>query len=327
MATNFNAPIPTTNHSFMKSLICGSLAFDTIMSFEGRFSEALLADQLHKINVAFLVPALRREFGGCAGNIAYNLKLLGGDPVIMATLGQDGASYRERLDQLHMPQQCIKTIDASYTGQAFITTDADGNQITAFHPGAMTFSHHNQVADAGEVSIAIVAPDGRDGMLQHAQQCVDLNVPFIFDPGQGLPMFNGEELKAFIDQATYVAVNDYEAELLTERTGLTLANIAERVSALIVTRGEQGAEIFTGDKHLTIPCIQVDQVIDPTGCGDAFRAGLLFGLTNNMDWLTTGRLSSLMGAIKIACQGGQNHVLSRAEIDDRFHQAFGYRLS
>jgi adenosine kinase len=296
------------------------------MSFEGRFSEALLADQLHKINVAFLVPQLRREFGGCAGNIAYNLKLLGGDPVIMATIGQDGAPYRERLDQLQISQQCIKTIDNSYTAQAFITTDAGSNQITAFHPGAMTFSHQNRVADAGEIGIAIVAPDGRDGMLQHAKHCAELNIPFIFDPGQGLPMFNGEELKSFIELATYVAVNDYEAELLTERTGLTLADIAARVSALIVTRGEQGAEIFTGGECLTIPCVKVDQVIDPTGCGDAFRAGMLFGLTNDMDWATTGRLSSLMGAIKITHQGGQNHVLSRAEIDERFYQAFGYRI-
>jgi adenosine kinase len=310
----------------MKSLICGSLAFDTIMSFEGRFSEALLADQLHKINVAFLVPQLRREFGGCAGNIAYNLKLLGGDPVIMATIGQDGAPYRARLDQLQISQQSIKTIDDAYTAQAFITTDSDSNQITAFHPGAMTFSHENRVADAGNVGIAIVAPDGRDGMLQHAKHCAELNVPFIFDPGQGLPMFNGEELKAFIELATYVAVNDYEAEMLTERTGLTLADIAERVSALVVTRGEQGAEIFTGGDFIAIPCVKVDQVIDPTGCGDAFRAGMLFGLTNDMDWATTGRLSSMMGSIKIEHQGGQNHVLSRAEIDDRFHKAFGYRI-
>lgn len=310
----------------MKSLICGSLAFDTIMSFESRFSEALLADQLHKINVSFLVPEIRREFGGCAGNIGYNLKLLGGDPLIMATLGQDGASYRERLEQLQISQQCIKTIDTSYTGQAFITTDTDNNQITAFHPGAMSFAHENKVADAGKVSIAIIAPDGRDGMLQHAQQCADLNVPFIFDPGQGLPMFNGEELKAFIALATYVAVNDYEAELLTERTGLSLGKIAESVSALVVTRGEQGAEIFTKKEHLAIPCVKVDQVVDPTGCGDAFRAGMLFGLTNDMDWPTAGRLASLMGSIKIEHQGPQNHVLSRAEIDDRFHQAFGYRF-
>jgi adenosine kinase len=310
----------------MTSLICGSLAFDTIMSFEGRFSEALLADQLHKINVAFLVPGMRREFGGCAGNIAYNLKLLGGDPLIMATLGQDGAPYRERFEQLQLSQRCITTVADSYTAQAFITTDAGGNQITAFHPGAMSFAHQNRVADAGKVSLAIVAPDGRDGMLQHAQQCAEAGIPFIFDPGQGLPMFSGEELKHFIELATYVAVNDYEAELLVERTGMPLAAIAERVSALVVTRGELGAEIFAGSEHLAIPCVKVERVADPTGCGDAFRAGMLYGLTNGMDWATTGRLSSLMGAIKIAQQGPQNHVLSRAEIDERFQQAFGYRI-
>jgi len=310
----------------MTSLICGSLAFDTIMSFEGRFSEALLADQLHKINVAFLVPDMRREFGGCAGNIAYNLKLLDGEPLIMATIGEDGAAYLERLAQLQIARQCVRTVPDTYTAQAFITTDAAGNQITAFHPGAMSFSHQNQVADAGEVKIAIVAPDGRQGMLDHARQCADAGIPFIFDPGQGLPMFSGEELQAFIDLATYVAVNDYEAELLTERTGLSLGTIAERVSALVVTRGEQGAEIFTRDAHLAIPCVKVEQVFDPTGCGDAFRAGMLYGLTQGMDWATTGRLSSLMGAIKIAHRGPQNHRPSRAEIEDRFHQAFGYRL-
>ena len=310
----------------MKSLICGSLAFDTIMLFEGRFSEALLADQLHKINVSFLVPGLRREFGGCAGNIAYNLKLLGGEPLIMSTIGQDGEPYREHLARLDISQQCIKTIPQAYTGQAFITTDANGNQITAFHPGAMSFAHENKVADAGDVKVAIVAPDGRDGMLQHAKDCAERGVPFIFDPGQGLPMFNGDELKRFIEQATYVAVNDYEAELLTSRTGLTLGDIADRVSALIVTRGEQGAEIFTGGERLEIPCVKADQVIDPTGCGDAFRAGLLYGLTNGFDWATTGRLSSLMGSIKIASQGPQNHAPSRAEIEDRFQQAFGYRF-
>ncbi|RJG05096.1 carbohydrate kinase family protein [Noviherbaspirillum cavernae] len=310
----------------MTSLICGSLAFDSIMSFEGRFSEALLADQLHKINVAFLVPQLRREFGGCAGNIAYNLKLLGGDPLIMATIGQDGAPYLERLDSLHISRRCIRTIDASYTAQAFITTDANGNQITAFHPGAMTFSHENKVADAGTVKLAIVAPDGRDGMVEHAEDCAARSVPFIFDPGQGLPMFNGAELEHFIELATYVAVNDYEAELLTERTGLSLEGIAERVSALIVTRGEQGADIFTDGQRIEIPCVPAGKVADPTGCGDAFRAGVLYGLTNGMDWSTIGRLSSLMGAIKIEHQGGQNHAPSRAEIDDRFQQAFGYRL-
>lgn len=310
----------------MKSLICGSLAFDTIMSFEGRFSEALLADQLHKINVAFLVPALRREYGGCAGNIAYNLKLLDGEPLIMATIGQDGTPYLDRLDALGISRSCIKTIASSYTAQAFITTDNHSNQITAFHPGAMAFSHQNKVSDAGAVKLAIVAPDGRDGMLQHAQDCVDLNIPFIFDPGQGLPMFNGAELEHFIDLATYVAVNDYEAELLTQRTNLTLSDIAQRVSALIVTRGEHGSEIYAASQRIDIPCVKVDKVVDPTGCGDAFRAGILYGLSNEMDWATTGRLASLMGSIKIVHQGGQNHAPSRTEIEDRFQQAFGYRF-
>jgi adenosine kinase len=310
----------------MTSLICGSLAFDTIMSFGGRFSEALLADQLHKINVSFLVPGLRREFGGCAGNIAYNLKLLNGDPLIMATIGQDGAPYLDRLQHLGISRRCIRTIEASYTAQAFITTDADSNQITAFHPGAMGLSHQNKAADAGTVKLAIIAPDGREGMLQHAKDCAEIGIPFVFDPGQGLPMFNGTELEHFIELATYVAVNDYEAELLTERIGLSLENIAQRLSALVVTRGEQGAEIFAGGQRIDIPCVGVDQVIDPTGCGDAFRAGMLFGLTNGMDWVTTGRLASLMGAIKIGHQGGQNHAPSIAEIEERFRNEFGYRF-
>lgn len=310
----------------MTSLICGSIAFDTIMSFGGRFSEAILADQLHKINVAFLVPDIRKEFGGCAGNIAYNLKLLGGDPRIMATIGQDSQPYLERLTQLGISQSNIRLIPAAYTAQAFITTDANNNQITAFHPGAMMFSHENRIADAGQVKLAIIAPDGRDGMLQHAADCVALDVPFIFDPGQGLPMFDGAELRHFIELATYVAVNDYEAELLTERTGLTLDQIARQVSALVVTRGELGAEIFTDSQRIDIPCVAPDRIIDPTGCGDAFRAGMLFGLTNGLDWVTIGRLASLMGSIKIAHQGGQNHTPSRAEIEERFLQAFGYRL-
>lgn len=310
----------------MTSLICGSMAFDTIMSFHGRFSEALLADQLHKINVAFLVPGIRREFGGCAGNIAYNLKLLNGDPLIMATVGMDSVPYMERLDKLGISRRCIRIIDDAYTAQAFITTDADSNQITAFHPGAMGSSHQNKVADAGKVKLAIVAPDGRDGMIEHAHDCAKLGIPFIFDPGQGLPMFSGEELIRFIEMATYVAVNDYEAELLTERTGLSLEQVAERVSALVVTRGEQGAEIYTSAQRYDIPVVRVDQVVDPTGCGDAFRAGMLYGLTNDMDWMTIGRLSSLMGAIKIASQGGQNHVLTREAIEQRFEKEFGYRF-
>ena len=296
------------------------------MSFHGRFSEALLADQLHKINVAFLVPGIRREYGGCAGNIAYNLKLLGGDPLIMATLGQDGAPYIERLKKQDISTRCIRSFDDAYTAQAFITTDADNNQITAFHPGAMGNSHHNKISEAGDVKLAIVAPDGRDGMIEHARDCAAAKIPFIFDPGQGLPMFSGPELIDFIELATYVAVNDYEAELLTERTGLSLPEIAERVSALVVTRGEQGAEIFTADGRFDIPVVRVDQVVDPTGCGDAFRAGMLFGLTRSMDWMTIGRLASLMGAIKIASQGGQNHAPTLAEIEDHFHKEFGYRF-
>jgi adenosine kinase len=310
----------------MTSLICGSLAFDTIMSFHGRFSEALLADQLHKINVAFLVPGIRREYGGCAGNIAYNLKLLGGDPLIMATIGQDGAPYLERLKKQGISTRCIRSFDDAYTAQAFITTDADNNQITAFHPGAMGNSHHNKISEAGDVKLAIVAPDGRDGMIEHARDCAAAKIPFIFDPGQGLPMFSGPELVDFIELATYVAVNDYEAELLTERTGLSLPQISERVSALVVTRGEQGAEIFTAEGRFDIPVVRVDDVVDPTGCGDAFRAGMLFGLTNGMDWMTIGRLASLMGAIKIASQGGQNHAPTPETISDRFHKEFGYRF-
>lgn len=310
----------------MTSLICGSLAFDTIMSFGGRFSEALLADQLHKINVAFLVPTIRREYGGCAGNIAYNLKLLDGDPLIMATIGQDGGPYVDRLDGLGLSRRCIRSIDNAYTAQAFITTDTDSNQITAFHPGAMAQSHLNKVAEAGAVRLAIVAPDGRDGMLEHARDCAELNIPFIFDPGQGLPMFNGAELLHFIDLATYVALNDYEAELLMERTGLSLQQISERVAALVVTRGEQGAEIYTSTGRYDIPVVKVDKVVDPTGCGDAFRAGMLYGLTQEMDWMTIGRLASLMGSIKIASQGGQNHVPTRAQIEDRFFTEYGYRF-
>ncbi|EJL83394.1 sugar kinase, ribokinase [Herbaspirillum sp. CF444] len=311
----------------MSSLICGSLAYDNIMQYEGRFSEALLADQLHKINVSFLVPSMRREFGGCAGNIAYNLKLLGGEPVIMATVGQDSAPYLERFKNLDISTRSIRVIDNSFTAQCFITTDAGGNQITAFHPGAMSYSHENKVADAGPVKFSIVAPDGRDGMLQHAEHSAAQGIPLIFDPGQGMPMFSGDDLKHFIDLATYVAVNDYEAELLTARTGLNLEQIAKQVSALIVTRGELGAEIFTDGQKIDIPCVQADAIADPTGCGDAFRAGMLFGLTKGMDWATTGRLSSLMGSIKIASQGPQNHAPTLAEIDDRFHKAFGYRFA
>lgn len=311
----------------MTSLICGSLAFDTIMSFPGRFSDAILADQLHKINVAFLTPTMRREYGGCAGNIAYNLKMLGGAPMIMATIGMDGEAYLERLAELDISRRHVRSIKKSYTAQAFITTDSDSNQITAFHPGAMALSHQNRVEDIdGPIKLAIVAPDGRDGMVQNAEDCARLGIPFVFDPGQGLPMFSGQELTHFIDLATYVAVNDYEAEMLAQTTRLSLQEIASRVSALIVTRGERGAEIFTDGEKIDIPCVDAEKVVDPTGCGDAFRAGLMYGMTNGMDLMTSGRLGSLMGALKIAHQGGQNHFFAKTEIADRFKETFGYRF-
>lgn len=310
----------------MVSLICGSLAFDIIMPVGERFSDALLTDQLHRVNLAFLVPSLRREYGGCAGNIAYNLTLLGADPLIMATLGQDGAPYLEHIEQLGISRRCIRTIESASTAQAFITTDANGKQITAFHPGAMAYSKLNKIGDAGPVKFAIITPDSRDGMLQHAQDCATLGLPFIFDPGQGLTMFNAAELEYFIELATYVTVSDYGAELLAERVGLSLESIAQRVSALLVTRGERGVTIFTAGQHIDIPGVSIDKVIDPTGCGGAFCAGVLHGLAHGMDWGTTGRLATLMSALKMTHQGPQNHKLSLSEIEERFKQAFGYRL-
>ncbi len=310
----------------MTTLICGSLAFDTIMSFDGRFSDSLLPDQLHKVNVSFLVPTLRSEFGGCAGNIAYNLKLLGGEPLIMGTMGHDCGAYLARLESLGISTKHILKLDSSYTAQCYVTADSDNNQLTAFHPGAMSFAHQNKIADAKGIKLAIIAPDGRDAMLQHAQDCFDRQLPFIFDPGHNLRLFDGPELTRFIDLATYLAVNDYEAELLIERTGLTLEQISSRLSALIVTRGEQGSEIYTGGQRIDVPCVPAERVVDPTGCGDAYRAGLLYGMEKGFDWATSGRIASLMGSIKIAHLGGQNHAPSASEIATRFEQAFGYRF-
>ncbi len=311
----------------MTSLICGSLAYDTLMSFPDRFSESILADQLHNINVCFLVPSMKREFGGCAGNIAYNLKLLGGNPLIMATIGMDGEPYLERLAELDISRRHIRTIKKTYTAQAFITTDKNNNQITAFHPGAMALSHENRIEDTADenIRLAIVAPDGRDGMIQNANDCAKLGIPFIFDPGQQLPMFSKEELRHFIDLAAYVAVNEYEAEMLAQLSGWTTSEIASRVEAFIVTCAERGAIIYQNTEKLDIPCVKAAQEADPTGCGDAFRAGLIYGLTNNMEMMTAGRLGSLMGAIKIEYSGPQNHKLSSKEIADRFEKEFGYR--
>lgn len=307
------------------TLICGSLAIDTIMQFGGRFGDTLLADQLHKVNVSFLVPTMRTEFGGCSGNIAYTLKMLGGDPRIVGVMGQDSGPYLERLRQFGIATDNILIKQDAYTAQCFVTADADNNQINAFHPGAMSFAHENPVAKAGPARVAIISPDGHEGMLKHAADLAELGIPFMFDPGQQLPMFSGEQLIEFIDQATYVSCNDYEIELLMDRTGLTLPDMASRLEALIVTRGDKGSEIYTKGQRIEIPAVQAEAVLDPTGCGDAYRAGLLFGITRDWSWETTGRLASLLGAIKIARKGAQNHLMTAAEIADRFEAAFGYR--
>jgi len=310
----------------MPTLICGSIAYDTIMVFGDRFKNHILPDKLHILNVAFLVPDMRREFGGCAGNIAYTLNMLGGDPLIMAAVGSDHAPYTARLDALGLARPHVREVPDTYTAQAFITTDLDDNQITAFHPGAMNYSHLNHIADAKNIRLGIVAPDGRDGMLQHAREFQAAGVPFIFDPGQGLPMFSGEELLNFVQLADYVTVNDYEAQLLQERTGKKIDELAKSVKALIVTLGAQGSVVHAGGKVFEIPCAKPRAVVDPTGCGDAFRAGLLYGIANGMDWPTTGRLASLIGAIKIAHRGGQNHAFTRDDIAAQYQSAFGSAL-
>ena len=310
----------------MSILICGSLAFDTIMTFEGRFAEQILPSQLHILNVSFLVPALRREFGGCAGNIAYNLHLLGAEPLIMATVGDDVAAYRQRLEDLGMRQDFVLQVPGTYTAQAFITTDVDDNQITAFHPGAMMHSHLNKVEDASGVRIGIVAPDGRDGMLRHVNGFAEAGVPFIFDPGQAMPILSGEELLHCLKLARYCTVNDYEARLMCEKTGCSVAQLAAEVDALVVTLGGEGSEIHTGGECIRVPAVAVDRIVDPTGCGDAYRAGLLYGLSNGWDWLRTGRLASVMGAIKIGHRGGQNHTPTREHIAETYQAEFGDAL-
>jgi adenosine kinase len=310
----------------MPALICGSLAFDTITTFPGRFAQQILPEQVHILNVSFLVPTLRREFGGCAGNIAYNLKLLGGNPLIMATVGDDFSSYAVRLEKLGLTQAHIRTVPETYTGQAFITTDLDDNQITAFHPGAMSFSEQNHVGDAKGVSLGIVSPDGREGMLQHAREFYEAGIPWIFDPGQGMPMFGGEELLRFVEQATYVTVNDYEAQLLQDKTGKKIEELAKGKRAFIITRGGEGSTIYADGKEIAIPCAKPTEVVDPTGCGDAYRAGLLYGIQQGWDWETTGRLASLLGTLKIASRGGQNHAPARAELCGMFQQHFGYSI-
>lgn len=310
----------------MSALICGSMAYDTIMVFPESFKNHILPDKIHILNVCFQVPEMRREYGGCAGNIAYNLKLLGGEGYPMATVGTDFPPYAEWMNKHGISRRYIKEVPYTFTAQAFITTDTDDNQITAFHPGAMDHAHEQAVpVDAG-ITFGIVAPDGRDGMLQHARELSEAGIPFIFDPGQGLPLFSGEELVRFIEMANWVVVNDYEMQVLERKTGLTAYQVAERVQALIVTWGGKGSVIYTEGRRIDIPAAKPEATLDPTGCGDAYRAGLLYGLMNGRDMETTGHIASLMGAIKIESRGTQNHRFTRAQFDGRFEAAFGYKL-
>ncbi|MCP5433875.1 MAG: carbohydrate kinase family protein [Chromatiaceae bacterium] len=310
----------------MSALICGSMAFDTIMVFQDQFKNHILPDQVHILNVSFLVPEMRRNFGGCAGNIAFNLQLLGGDGLPMGTVGSDFAPYAQWLDSHAIRRDALLEIAGSYTAQAYITTDQDDNQITAFHPGAMNFAHENRVDEFSGVTLGMVSPDGRLGMVEHAEQFAAAGIPFIFDPGQGMPMFDGRDLDRFVKQATWLAFNDYEAKLMQERTGRSPEQLAHQVEAVIVTRGGQGSTIYADGKVIEIPLAPAQHLVDPTGCGDAYRGGLLYGLQNGMDWEVTGRIAALMGAIKIEHAGTQNHALSRSDFDARFKETFGFAL-
>jgi len=311
----------------MATLICGSLAFDSIATFPGRFADQILPEKLHILNVSFLVPGLRREFGGCAGNIAYNVAALGGQAVVVAAVGSDGLGYVERLKSWGVATEAVRPIDDAFTAQAFIMTDLDNNQITAFHPGAMQSAHEIDVPTRSDLALAIVAPDGREAMLRHAAQLVAAGVPFIFDPGQGLPMFDGAELRHFVEQASWVAVNDYEGEMLAERTGMTLEAMSRsHLRGIVVTLGADGCDLWQGGQRLHVPGVAAESVLDPTGCGDAYRAGLIFGLMNELDWDTTGRTASLMGSIKIAHSGTQNHRFDMNEFKQRFRAAYGREL-
>lgn len=311
----------------MHTLVTGSYAYDVIMLFPDQFKNHILPDKVHILNVCFLVPELRKEFGGCSGNISYNLKLLGEDPVPMCTVGEDFQPYRQWLNKHQMIQEHIVEIEHTYTAQAFMTTDKDNNQIIAFHPGAMVHAHKNRVSDARDISLGIVAPDGREAMIEHSQQFAEAGIPFFFDPGQQLPIFNGEELACFINQANYVCVNDYESEMLQQKTGTSLEQISKQVEALIVTRGGDGADIHADGKLVRIAPVKVDNIVDPTGCGDAFRSGLLYGVRNHWDWTAAGQLASLMGGIKIEQAGTQNHTPSKSDIEARFRENFGHEIS
>jgi adenosine kinase len=309
-----------------RTLICGSLAIDTITVFPDRFARHILPEQTHVLSVSFQITEMRREWGGCAGNIAYNLKGLGGDPVVMATVGDDGGAYVERLSSFGIATDAVRTVAGTFTAQAYIITDLDDNQITAFHPGAMNQAHMNHVSDVDRIALGIVAPDGRDGMAAHVREFAAARIPFVFDPGQGLPLFSGRELIEMIDCADYVAVNDYEARMLAERTGLSEKEIAARVDAMIVTLGADGSRIHAGGTVFEIPTLTPTKLVDPTGCGDAYRAGLLYGIGQGWDWDRTGRLASLLGSLKIASRGGQNHIVDRDALAAIYHKQYGHHL-
>lgn len=306
----------------MSALICGSMAFDTIMVFQDQFKNHILPEKVHILNVSFLVPEMRKNFGGCAGNIAYNLALLGEEPITMGTVGSDFGPYADWMDKHNLSRQAIKQIEFEYTAQAYITTDQDDNQITAFHPGAMNMAHENKVSDVEGITVGIVSPDGRQGMIEHAQQFADAGIPFIFDPGQGMPMYDGDDLNKFAAQATWLAFNDYEMQLMQERTGKSAEQLAQEVEAVIVTRGGEGSSIYTDGAEVIVPAAPVNQLVDPTGCGDAYRAGILYGLLNKLDWQTTGRIASVMGAIKIEHAGTQNHSFTLDEFKLRYQAAY-----
>lgn len=310
----------------MTILVCGSMAYDTIMVFPDQFKKHILPDQIHILNVAFMVPDMRREFGGTAGNIAYNLKLLGEEPQIMATVGHDFTPYARRLEDLRLSMRHVRTLDDQFTAQAFITTDIDDNQITAFHPGAMSFSHLNRVAEAPGARLGIVSPDGRQGMIEHARDFRAAGIPYVFDPGQGLPMFSGEELLQLIGDAAALTVNDYEARIVEQKTGRSVAQLAAMIGAVVVTRAAEGSTVHTGDEEIVVPAAKAGSVVDPTGCGDAYRAGLLYGMARGWPWGRSARLASVMGAIKIAHRGGQNHRPSREQIAARLREDFDESL-
>ncbi|TIC86188.1 carbohydrate kinase family protein [Crenobacter intestini] len=312
----------------MAILVCGAIAYDTLFSFEDRFDSQILPDQLHKISTTFLAPTMRREFGGPAGNIAYSLAMLGEKPILMGAVGEDFAPYRQHLKHFGVDDRFVKVIPGQYTPQCFGIADRDGNQLMAFHPGAMNYGDSNHIADVPDaVDVAILSPGGRAAFLQHSRELHAAGIPFVFDPGQELPLLSADEIREIVEMASYLAINDYESELIRERAGLTLDMLRAQVKALIVTRGSKGAEIYADDSVHLIPRVQMDAPpIDPMGCGDAFRAGLLYGIRHGLDWRVTGRLANVIGAIKVTSNGPQNHFFDWGRLSELYLASYGEAL-